>query len=145
VQTISLGNWGSLEIFDPDEAGNGNNPALPSWLPTDGPYRAARLRLLNFPDRPPADLVAIWPDSTPATEPLTDAARPIDVILAQATEHFRCRVCGRRVNALYPEGGLPTTGDATHRWATHCPHCRASVDAARLHALALFPAVEDAE
>ncbi|MFC7328503.1 hypothetical protein [Marinactinospora rubrisoli] len=89
--------------------------------------------------------VAVWPERAvlgPA-DPPPDLA---GVVLAQVVRGWRCRVCGRRVTAVVPEGALPFFGGnlKPHRWAANCPHCAAHVDRARMHALCLLPERPDA-
>jgi hypothetical protein len=147
VQVVALGRWGTLAVFGAADAEVPDVPRLPDWLPAHGAYRPARLTLHRWPDRP-LDYIAVWPDAADAPDP--DSELPwqdeqLDgVVLAEPSEHFRCRVCHRRVNAICPDAGLPTVDHFDrHRWATQCPHCGAHVDAARLHALALFVPVSD--
>lgn len=144
VRRVHLGTWGVVELFDVEEQGDSGSPALPAWLPREGPYRAARLHMLVLPNVSAVDMIAVWPDDAaiPDLRPadLLGAEEVAQMLLVRAYEHFRCRACGRPVYALYPDLGLPSNRPGRHRFATHCPHCRAHVDAARLHALALFPA-----
>jgi hypothetical protein len=147
VQVVALGGWGTLAVFGAADAEVPDVPRLPDWLPAHGAYRPARLTLHRWPDRP-LDYIAVWPDAADAPDP--DSELPwqdeqLDgVVLAEPSEHFRCRVCHRRVNAICPDAGLPTVDHFDrHRWATQCPHCGAHVDVARLHALALFVPVSD--
>jgi len=138
MQTVRIHVRGVLHVFDLDEA---DAPPLPPWLPA-GPYRPARVEMAMGSATRTWDAVAVWPEGR--CPPAATGADPWGdeqaggVVVAKATDHFRCRACGRRVNALYPDTALLHASLAQHRFATRCPHCAAPVDTARLHALALF-------
>jgi hypothetical protein len=144
VRVVALGSWGTLAVFGAADARMPDVPSLPDWLPPQSAYRPARLTVHIWPDRT-MDYIAVWPDGAVVPDPDGDAPWRFEqldgVVLAQPMEHHRCFVCRRRVNAVYPAPGLPLIRSDRlnrHRRATHCPHCNAHVDEARLHALALF-------
>jgi hypothetical protein len=147
VQAVTLGEWGILQVFGVADSGTTSAPSLPRWLPVTNRYHPARLTL-----RAPAvrhlDFVAVWPGDLDVHDPDGRAAWTIEqldgVLLARPTELFHCAACGKRVNALRPETGLPFFREfGRHRWATACPYCATHVDGARLHALALFTTGQD--
>ena len=149
MKIVTLGEWGRLQVFGTADVGRLSAPPLPGWLPVMDRYRPTRLALRTLGGQH-LDYVAVWPDDRDAPDPDAETAWRIEeldgVLLAEPTEHFRCAVCGRRVNALYPETGLPFFNQFNrHRWATTCPYCAAHVDSARLHALALFVAESEGE
>ncbi|WP_148086184.1 hypothetical protein [Actinocorallia herbida] len=143
MQQITVGQGWALEIFGAGATPGAGTPGLPRWIPAESEYLPARLRRINVADvdAHACDLVAAWPKGVPVPDPDRAATWTDDdlagVLLVHPREGFRCRVCGGRVNALYPDGGLPSWG-GRHRYATHCPLCGSHVDQARLHALALF-------
>lgn len=125
MQVIALDQWAALAVFGAADAEMPDVPKLPQWLAAHGAYRPARLTVHRWPDRP-LDYIAVWPDGADVPDPDSDVPwryKHLDgVVLAQPTEHFRCYVCRKRVNAVYPESGLPMLNRFDrHHWATQRP------------------------
>ncbi|BFU44187.1 hypothetical protein KRMM14A1004_24240 [Krasilnikovia sp. MM14-A1004] len=141
MRTVPIRDWGTITLFTRSETETGIGPALPPWLPTDGSYSAAQLTARALPGRP-MDYIAVWREDAPIPDlacasPWTEAQLD-GLVLAEARDDFRCRVCHGLVNALYPAAIPLLDRFSEHRSATHCPICGAHVDRARLHALRLF-------
>lgn len=144
MQTVVLGPWGDVTIYASDDS----VPTEPGLAIPDALRHNERFRLALLHVRRSGSLlpyIAVWPE--PSELPDAASSAPpwtLDelsgVMLTEWGRGWRCQVCKGLVDSLQAVS-LPFFGDQLHhhRWATHCPHCQAHVDRARLHAAMLWP------
>lgn len=149
MQKVVLGPWGDVTIY----ASGDSLPIKPGLAIPDELRRNDRFRLALLHVRRTGSLlpyIAVWPEVSQLPDAGSSAApwtreELFGVILTEWGRGWRCRVCDGRVDVLQA-ATLPFFGDHLrhHRWVTCCPHCRAHVDRARLHAVMTWPTDESA-
>ncbi|MFI6966406.1 hypothetical protein [Streptomyces sp. NPDC050149] len=145
MQTVVLGPWGDVTFYaSGDSLPLQPGLALPDNLRHNDRFRPALLHVSRTDSLLP--YIAVWPERSHLPD-ARDSAAPwtleelSGVMLTEWGRGWRCRVCDGRVDALQA-ATLPFFSDQLrhHQWATHCPHCRAHVDRAKLHAAMIWPA-----
>ena len=145
MQTVALGLWGDVTIYaSGDSLPTKPGTAIPDQVRSNDRFRPALLRTRALR---PLPYIAVWPEQSRLFDARSQAApwtceELFGVVLAQWARGWRCRVCDGRVDALQADATVPFFSDhlRRHRWATCCPHCRAHVDRAKLHAMMIWPA-----